>query len=51
MFVPYMDPTEGWYAKSFFDAGEFGDGFSSSLEPDADCPENAVYFEQIYANF
>ena len=51
MFVPYMDPSEGWYAKSFFDAGEFGDGFSSSLEPGADCPENAVYFEQIYANF
>jgi primary-amine oxidase len=51
MFVPYMDPSEGWYAKSFFDAGEFADGFSSSLEPGEDCPENAVYFEQIYANF
>jgi primary-amine oxidase len=51
MFVPYMDPSEGWYAKSFFDAGEFADGFSSSLEPGEDCPENAVYFEQVYANF
>jgi primary-amine oxidase len=51
MFVPYMDPSEGWYAKSFFDAGEFADGFSSPLEPGADCPENAVYFEQVYANF
>jgi primary-amine oxidase len=49
MFVPYMDPTEGWYAKSFFDAGEFGDGFSSPLEVGQDCPDNAVYFEQIYA--
>jgi primary-amine oxidase len=50
MFVPYMDPSEGWYAKSFFDAGEFADGFSSSLETGQDCPDNAVYFEQIYAN-
>ncbi len=50
MFVPYMDPDEGWYAKSFFDAGEFGDGFSSSLETGQDCPDNAVYFEQIYGN-
>ncbi len=50
MFVPYMDPSEGWYARSFFDAGEFADGFSSSLEPGEDCPDNAVYFEQIYAN-
>ena len=51
MFVPYMDPSEGWYAKSFFDAGEFADGFSSSLEPGSDCPDNAVYFAQFYANF
>jgi primary-amine oxidase len=50
MFVPYMDPSEAWFAKSFFDAGEFGDGFSSSLEPGEDCPENAVYFEQVYAD-
>jgi len=50
MFVPYMDPDEGWYARTFFDAGEFANGFSSSLEPGADCPENAVYFEQNYAN-
>jgi primary-amine oxidase len=51
MFVPYMDPDEAWYARTFFDAGEFSDGFSSPLEPAEDCPENAVYFEQIYANF
>lgn len=50
MFVPYMDPTEGWFAKTFLDAGEWGEGFSSSLEPGEDCPENAVYFDQIYAN-
>jgi primary-amine oxidase len=51
MFVPYMDPDEDWYSRTFFDAGEFTDGFSTSLEPGADCPENSVYFDQIYANY
>lgn len=51
MFVPYMDPSEAWFARTFFDVGEFGSGFSSSLEIGADCPENAVYFDQIYADW
>jgi len=50
MFVPYMDPSEGWFARTFFDEGETNDGFSSSLEIGADCPENAVYFDQVYAD-
>lgn len=50
IFVPYMDPSEAWYHWTFLDAGEFADGFASSLEPGADCPENAVFFEQVYAN-
>jgi primary-amine oxidase len=50
MFVPYMDPDEAWYTRTFFDAGEFADGFSTTLEPGADCPENSVYFDQFYAN-
>ena len=50
MFVPYMDPSEGWFARSFFDVGEFG-GFSSSLEPGDDCPDNATYFEQMYSDW
>jgi primary-amine oxidase len=50
MFIPYMDPSEGWFARTFFDAGETNDGFSSSLEVGADCPENAVYFDQVYAD-
>jgi primary-amine oxidase len=50
IFVPYMDPSEAWYHWTFIDAGEFGDGFASALEPGADCPENAVFFEQVYAN-
>ena len=51
MFVPYMDPDTAWYARTFFDAGEFADGFSSSLDPGRDCPENAIYFDQVYANY
>ena len=50
IFVPYMDPGERWFAKTFFDAGE-NVRFSSSLETGEDCPENAVYFGQVYANW
>lgn len=50
MFVPYMDPSEGWFARTFFDEGETGDAFSSSLEKGADCPDNAVYFDQVYGD-
>ncbi len=50
MFVPYMDPDVAWYARTFFDAREFADGFSSSLDPAGDCPENAAYFDQVYAD-
>jgi len=50
IFVPYMDPSEGWYHWTYFDAGEYIHGFASSLEPGADCPENAVFFDEVYAN-
>jgi len=50
MFVPYMDPSQAWFARTFFDAGETPDGFSSPLEAGADCPENAVYFDQVYTD-
>ena len=50
IFVPYMDPSETWYHWTYIDAGEFADGFASALEPGIECPENAVYFEQVFAN-
>ena len=51
MFVPYMDPSEAWFARTFFDVGEFADGFSSSLDPGQDCPENAAYFDEMYSDW
>jgi primary-amine oxidase len=50
IFVPYQDPRQDWYWATYLDAGEFADGFSVSLDPGNDCPENAVYFDQVYAD-
>lgn len=44
LFVPYQDPSENWYYRTFLDNGEFGLGLlTSSLTPGADCPVSATY--------
>ncbi len=51
LFVPYMDPDVGWYFRAYMDAGEYGVGkLAAPLEPQVDCPENAVLFDAVFAD-
>lgn len=51
LFVPYMDPTEGWYFKTYMDAGEYGFGLQCmALQPLNDCPRNAYYMDGVFVD-
>ena len=51
MYVPYGDPGKNWIFRNVFDEGEFGIGrMGDSLEPGVDVPENAVFFDSIFAD-
>ena len=51
LFVPYMDPSPGWYFKTYMDAGEYGIGkLASALKPGVDCPSNAVFMNAVFAS-
>jgi len=48
LFVPYMDPAEGWATRIFIDAGEFyHGGILRKLREDTDCPSNAAYLDAL----
>uniref|UniRef100_A0A2P2JEL7 Amine oxidase n=1 Tax=Rhizophora mucronata TaxID=61149 RepID=A0A2P2JEL7_RHIMU len=50
-FVPYMEPDEHWYFKSYMDAGEFGLGPTAlPLVPLNDCPRYSYYMDGIFVS-
>ena len=51
IFVPYMDPDEGWSFRTYLDAGEYGVGpLSLPLTAGMDCPADAVFLDAVLAD-
>ncbi len=52
VFVPYSDPSEGWYWRTYMDSGEYGFGDAmTTLTPGVDCPEHATYLNTPSPDF
>lgn len=51
IFVPYMDPAEGWYDRNFLDTGEYShEGLAAELERGTDCPDYAFFLDMAVAD-
>ncbi len=51
IFVPYQDPTAGWYYRNYMDEGDYGFGTTGSLLiSGADCPASATFLSPVMAN-
>ncbi len=51
IFVPYMDPSFGWFSRNFIDAGEYtAGGLVKPLFPGLDAPDYAYYMDGIFSN-
>ena len=51
IYVPYQDPTTGWYYRNYMDEGDYGLGtMHSPMVAGADCPDNAIYLSPVMAN-
>ena len=51
MVVPYTDPDAHWGWRNAFDEGEYGLGrLAAPLEPGADAPANAVFFDADFSD-
>ena len=48
VFVPYMDPSAGWYFRTYMDSGEYGFGlFLTPLTSGVDCPGHAAFMPAL----
>ncbi|WP_448953860.1 copper amine oxidase [Labrys neptuniae] len=51
VFVPYMDPSQGWYWRTYMDSGEYGFGlFMTPLKAGIDCPSYAKFLPAMIAD-
>jgi primary-amine oxidase len=51
MFVPYMDPGDTWYYRTYLDVGEYGVGSGGvPLRRGRDCPEDAALVDAAFVD-